>query len=67
MIDPNKATKIKVWHLLLVIALVSIGLGLFVTERTAVMTVVVIEAVLLLALAAIYASDFWRWCRRRKH
>jgi uncharacterized membrane protein HdeD (DUF308 family) len=57
--------KITLWQLLLAILAVSFGLVFFTNEAFAVAVVVVIEAVLLLTLAALYFPHCLRWWRKR--
>ena len=64
MIAQSK-TKIRLWQLLLAILAVSFGLVFFTSETFPVTAVVVIEAVLLLILAALFFQDFLRWWRKR--
>lgn len=64
MIAQSK-TKIRLWQLLLAILAVSFGLVFFTSETFAVTAVVVIEAVLLLIVAALFFRDFLRWWRKR--
>jgi hypothetical protein len=58
-------TRIRLWQLLVAILALSFGLVFFVSERFSILAVVVIEAVLLVALAVLYRGDFLRWWRRR--
>ena len=61
----SSKTKIRLWQLLLAILALSFGLVFFTSERFSILAVLVIEAVLLVALARLYWGDFLRWWRRR--
>jgi hypothetical protein len=64
MITQTK-TKIRLWQLLLAILAVSFGLVFFTIERFTFISVVVIEAVLLVTLATVYVAVLLRWWRKR--
>jgi hypothetical protein len=64
MITQTK-TKIRLWQLLLAILAVSFGLVFFTSERFTFISVVVIEAVLLVTLATVYVAVLLRWWRKR--
>jgi len=64
MIAQSK-TKVRLWQLLLAILAISFGLVFFTSETFSVTTVVVIEALLLLTLAALFLPDLFRWWGKR--
>jgi len=62
---PKARRTVKLWQLLLAIALVAVALGLLPSQRIAVMALLVIEAVLVIALFVLLVPNIAKRLRKK--